>query len=127
MTETEKRPLPPTAMPAGIARGIAKDAQEHLGGLDVISIGPIFADEYAGDLYLQLYTVLPIREGDEPRHPCLRARHAAAVDQSDGADHDTRNAFWARADFQRRAGIRKRLPEGMAKPENGPSSGKHHS
>jgi hypothetical protein len=50
MTETEKPPLLPTMIPADIAQGIAKDAQEHLGGLDVISLGPIFADEYAGDL-----------------------------------------------------------------------------
>jgi hypothetical protein len=52
MTETEKRPLPPSMMLDDIAQGIAKDAQEHLGGLDAISIGPIFADEYAGDVYL---------------------------------------------------------------------------
>jgi hypothetical protein len=56
-------------IPADIAQGIAKDAQEHLGGLDVISLGPIFADEYAGDryrqLYTQLYTMLPDHEGDD--------------------------------------------------------------
>ena len=52
-------------MPADIAQVVAKDAQEHLGGLDVISISPIFADEYAGDAYLQLYAVLPNREGDD--------------------------------------------------------------
>jgi hypothetical protein len=57
MTETEKRPPPPKMMPAAIAQVPANDAQEHLGGLDVISIGPIFADEYAGDVCLQLYTV----------------------------------------------------------------------
>jgi hypothetical protein len=60
MTETEKPPLPSTMMPANIAQGIAKDAQEHLGGLDVIGIGPIFADEYAGDVYLQLIPCCPI-------------------------------------------------------------------
>jgi hypothetical protein len=65
MTETEKQPLPPTMIPADIAQGTAKDAQEHLGGLDVISVGPMFADEYAGDLYLHLYTVLPNREGHD--------------------------------------------------------------
>jgi hypothetical protein len=64
MADAEKPPLPPTMIPADIAQGIAKDAQEHLGGLDVISVGPIFADEYAGDRYLQLYAVLPNREGD---------------------------------------------------------------
>ena len=47
-------------MPADIAQGIAKDAQEHLGGLDVISVGPIFADEYARNLYLQLIPCCPI-------------------------------------------------------------------
>jgi len=65
MTDAEKRPLPPTMIPADIAQGIAKAAQEHLGGLDVMSVGSIFADEYAGDLYLQHYTVLPNREGDD--------------------------------------------------------------
>ena len=30
-----------------------------------MSVGPIFADEYAGDRYLQHYTVLPNREGDD--------------------------------------------------------------
>jgi hypothetical protein len=65
MTETEKQPSLPIMMPADIAQSIVKDAQEHLGGLDVISIGPIFADEYAGDVYLQPNTVLPNREGDD--------------------------------------------------------------
>jgi hypothetical protein len=65
MTETEKQPLLSIITPADIAQGIAKDAQEHLGALDVISIDPIFADEYAGDMYLQPNTVLPNREGDD--------------------------------------------------------------
>jgi hypothetical protein len=47
-------------MPADIAQGIAKDAQEHLAGLDVISVGPIFADEYERDLYPQLISCCPI-------------------------------------------------------------------
>jgi hypothetical protein len=51
--------------PGEIAAGIAKDAQEYLGGLDVVSVGPIFADEMGGDPYLQLYTVLPNREGND--------------------------------------------------------------
>ena len=65
MTETEKQPLPPTMIPADIAQGVAKDAQEHLGGLDVISVGPIFADEYDGDRCRQPYTMLPNRVGDD--------------------------------------------------------------
>ena len=33
-----------------IGLGVAKDAQANLGGLDVVSVGPIFADEMGGNL-----------------------------------------------------------------------------
>jgi len=65
MTETETPTLPPSLQPAEIAAGIAKDAQENLAGLDVVSAGPIFADEMGGGLYLRLYTVLPNRASDD--------------------------------------------------------------
>jgi hypothetical protein len=41
MTETEQ--LGPLLTPSDIAAGIAKDAQENLAGLDVVSVGPLFA------------------------------------------------------------------------------------
>jgi hypothetical protein len=42
MSETEKQPLPPSMSPVDIAAGIAKDAQENLDGLDVVSVGPMW-------------------------------------------------------------------------------------
>jgi len=65
MTENETRPLQPSAQPADIAAGIAKGAQENLAGLDVVSVGPMFADEMAGELYAQVYIALPNRAGDD--------------------------------------------------------------
>jgi hypothetical protein len=65
MTETETQPLPPSAQPADIAAGIAKDAQENLAGLDVVSVGPMFANEIAGELYAQVHIVLPNRAPDD--------------------------------------------------------------
>jgi hypothetical protein len=55
----------PSLQPGEIAAGIAKDAQENLAGLDVVSVGNIFADNVAGDRYLQVYIVLPDRAGDD--------------------------------------------------------------
>ena len=65
MTENETRPLQPSAQPADIAAGIAKGAQENLAGRDVVSVGPMFADEMAGELYAQVYIALPNRAGDD--------------------------------------------------------------
>jgi hypothetical protein len=61
MTETEQQTLGPSLQPGEIAAGIAKDAQENLAGLEVVSVGSIFTDEMAGELYLQVYIVLPSR------------------------------------------------------------------
>ena len=58
-----------------IALGVAKDAQENLGGLDVVSVGPIFADKMGGDLYLQLYAVLPNGAGDDFAVPPITLAH----------------------------------------------------
>ncbi len=38
MTETDTQTPPPSMMPADIAQGIAKDAQENLDGLDVVNV-----------------------------------------------------------------------------------------
>jgi hypothetical protein len=48
MTETEKQTLGPLLQPADIAANIAKDAQKNSGALDVVSIGPLFAETGAG-------------------------------------------------------------------------------
>jgi hypothetical protein len=37
-TETDTQTPPPSMMPADIAQGIAKDAQENLDGLDVVNV-----------------------------------------------------------------------------------------
>jgi hypothetical protein len=56
MTETETQPLPPSMSPVDIATGIAKDAQENLDGLDVVSISPM----WLGDAdKIEIYAVVP--------------------------------------------------------------------
>lgn len=51
-------------MPAAIAQVAANDAQEHLGGLDVISISPIFATSMPG-MCTCSFIPWPNREGDD--------------------------------------------------------------
>ena len=62
-TFAEQTTLGPSLQPGEIAANIAKDAQENPAGLEVFSVGSIFADEMGGELYLQLYTVVPNRNG----------------------------------------------------------------
>jgi len=54
--------------------------------------------------------VLPNRERDDFVTNLATvgyARDAARTSQWDGGDHGVENAFWSRADFERRAGILK--------------------
>jgi hypothetical protein len=120
MTETEQQTPGPSLQPGEVAANIAKDAQENLAGLEVVSVGSMFADEMAGELYLQVYIVLPNRAGDGRGaldHSCARSRHPARAGQCHGSDHCARNPFRPRADFPRRAGIRQILPKRMAERE----------
>jgi hypothetical protein len=84
MTETEQQTPGPSLQPGEVAANIAKDAQENLAGLEVVSVGSMFADEMAGELYLQVYIVLPNRAGDELDHACARSRHPVRSNQSHG-------------------------------------------
>jgi hypothetical protein len=45
--------------PQDIANGIAEGAQKNLDGLDVISIGPMWANDVDGQTYIEVYAVLP--------------------------------------------------------------------
>jgi hypothetical protein len=62
MTETETQPLRASMSPVDIAAGIAKDAQENLDGLDVVSIGPM----WLGDAeQIEVYAVVPKDAGKD--------------------------------------------------------------
>jgi hypothetical protein len=47
------------------AARIAKDGQENLDGLDVVSVGPMWANDVDGETYIELYAVVPDHEGDD--------------------------------------------------------------
>jgi hypothetical protein len=64
MTETEQQPLPPSPQPADIAAGIAKDAQENLGGLDLVSVGPLFAEPRPGGGGVRYSVLVVVPERD---------------------------------------------------------------
>jgi hypothetical protein len=49
--------------PADIAAGIAKDARENLGGLDVVSVGSVFAREIQGVMCHLVVAIVPDRDG----------------------------------------------------------------
>jgi hypothetical protein len=102
MTETEQQTLPPSRQPADIAAGIAKDGQENLAGLEVVSVGSIFASDVGGELYLQLYIALPNRAGDDFVVHLITLAHVQDIphaSQSHGLDHGARNAFRPRPDL----------------------------
>ena len=65
MTETEQQRLGPSLQPGQIAANIARDAQENLAGLEVVSVGPMYAEQVPGAVRYGVVVIVPERGGKD--------------------------------------------------------------
>jgi hypothetical protein len=94
------------------------DASENLARVDVVSIGPLFAELAPGGMQYSVVVIVPNRDGKDfaPSYVMLDIAQDPfmATVYRDGADQRVGRVFWSRADFWRRANACQILPKRAA-------------
>jgi hypothetical protein len=122
MTATSQPTLDALPNIRNVALVLAADARENLDGVDVVSVGPLYAEQVPGGVQYSVVVIVPDRTGKD----CVSSLVTLDIAQDPLCGHRLRTGGRVKI-FWRHADARQILPKRMALRAHGSGSDQHGS